>query len=124
MNLNILFSVIPNRIEYLNSEKYTGNKPCIKVFDDKQNIEIVLNDLFNKQEYILHDLRILAFIWNDLIIDQGQSNILEKQIEIAEFLGGKGNRDDVLTMIYWIHKECDIDNYKIIQLIDTQEEYY
>lgn len=117
LNLNLLFSFIPFRIEYLNGAEYKGTKPCIKVFDGKQNTEIIFNNMFCKKEEILHDLRTLSFIWNELLPDNNQNGIEDKHIEIAEFIGGKRYRNDILTMIYWLQKECDIDNYKLIQLI-------
>lgn len=117
MNLNTLFKVIPFRIEYLNSEKYECAKPCIKVFDEDQNVEIVFSNMFNNKDKILHDLRTLAFIWNELLPDNNQDKIEDKHIEIAEFIGGKRYKNDVLTMIYWLQKGYDIDNDKLIQLI-------
>lgn len=116
MNLNTLFKVIPFRIDYLNSEEYEGAKPCIKVFDENQNAEIVFSNMFNNKDEILHDLRTLAFIWNKLLPDNNQDKIEDKYIEIAEFIGGKRYRNDVLIMIYWLQKECDIDNDILIQL--------
>lgn len=120
MDLNILFKVIPCRIEYFNSEECEGTRrPCIKVFDEKQNVEIVFGNMFNNKDNILDDFRTLASTWNELLIDNNQDKIADKHIEIAEFIGGKSHVNDVLTIIYWLQKKCDIDNDKLIQLIEA-----
>lgn len=117
MNLYHLFQAIPARIDYMNGEAYKGNKPTIRVYDEEQETEIVFNNMFNSQQYLLFDMRTLANIWDKLLKDDDQTSLDDKYEEIAEFLGGKRYRNDVLTMIHWLRNECDIDNEELIGMM-------
>lgn len=117
MNLYHLFQVIPARIDYVNKEEYKGKKPIIRVYDEEQNTEIVFNNIFNSQQYILFDMRTLADVWDKLLKDDEQTSLDDKYMEITEFLGGKRYKNDILTMIHWLRSNCDIDNQELIKMM-------
>lgn len=95
------------------------NKPVIKVYDDKQKMEIVFRNLFNDTKYILNDFRTLAMIWDDLLPDEEKS-LESKQVEILQWLGGKRYAYDILAIIKWLQTECDIDTALILREIESK----
>lgn len=91
------------------------NRPCIRIYDEKQHTEIVFDDLFRKKQNIPYDLKTLIFIWNDLLKDDNQMSIDDKHIEIADFFGGKRYRNDILEMIYYLQSGCDIKKEELVK---------
>ena len=114
MNLYDLFQLLPAKIEYINKEGCTQKKPIIRVYDKKAKEVVVFDKMFTDQECLLLDLRILSNMWDDLLADDGQSSSYAKQIEIAEFLGGAKRVQDILTMMAWLQKRCDINNDELL----------
>ena len=120
MNLYNLFSLIPSRIEYMNSENWEGHKPVIKIYDENQKQEILFENLFRDIKFILLDFKTLSVIWDDLVPYDGMS-LEAKQVEILEWIGGKRNIYDILVIIKWLQKRCDVDNALLLQQIENEE---
>lgn len=120
MNLYNLFSLIPARIEYINSGNWDGHRPVIKIYDGNQKQEILFENLFRDVEFIFSDFKTLATIWDYLIPYNGMS-LEAKQVEILEWIGGKRNTYDILVIIKWLQKRCDIDNAWLLCEIETEE---
>ena len=120
MNLYNLFGLIPSRIEYINSGNWDGHRPVIKIYDNRQKQQVLFENLFRDVEFIFSDFKTLAAIWDDLIPYDGMS-LEAKQAEILDWLGGKRNRYDILVVIKWLQKRCDVDNEWLLQQIETEE---
>lgn len=119
MNLYMLMSVIPTRINYFR-EKQT-KQPIIRVYDKKNDVELDFDKgLFINQDNLLFDLRLLSGIWNEILPDKGQT-IEEKHFEIAKFLGGNRNVYDVLTFINLLNKRIDINNSELEWLLEISQ---
>lgn len=44
-----------------------------------------------------------------------------KHLEILQWLGGKRSAYDILVIIEWIKSDCDIDNWKLLQEIQSED---
>lgn len=104
----------------MNSGNWDGHRPVIKIYNDSQKQEISFENLFRDVKFILFDFKTLATIWDDLIPYDGMS-LEAKQAEILDWLGGKRNRYDILVVIKWLQKRCDVDNAWLLQQIETEE---
>lgn len=104
----------------MNSENWEGHKPVIKIYDENQKQEILFENLFRDIKFILLDFKTLSVIWDDLVPYDGMS-LEAKQVEILEWIGGKRNIYDILVIIKWLQKRCDVDNALLLQQIENEE---
>lgn len=106
----------------MNSGNWEGYRPVIKIYDGNQKQEILFENLFRDTEFIFSDFKTLATIWENLIPYDGMS-LEAKQVEILEWIGGKRNRYDILVIIKWLQKRCDIDNTWLLREIEIEEDW-
>lgn len=120
MNLKKLTKLIPMRIYDIANYSENIHRPVIRIYDKEQRKEITWDTLFTNIDSIFMDFNILATIWDDLIPDGGCS-IDMKHLEILQWLGGKRSAYDILVIIEWIKSDCDIDNWKLLQEIQSED---
>lgn len=119
MNLRNLSILVPERITYM-SEHPEIHSPLIRIWDSKQNTEVIFPHLFEKVECIFTDFKTLAIIWDGLLPDEDCS-IDMKHHEILQWIGGKLHSIDILVIIEWLRSECDIDNGILMNEIQKRD---
>lgn len=122
MNLFYLTETMIGRVRAC--QDYNVKRPLIRVFDSDMT-PTYFDNLFTNEDDFWYDLRILFSIWNELVPDDESGNpstIESKQLEICQFLGGKRNCNDVLLLMEWLNKRCDVDSFLIRSGIDSSEQ--
>lgn len=120
MNLRTLTKLIPMRIYDITNYPEYIHRPVIRTYDEEQKKEILWDNLFTSMDSIFMDFNILATIWDGLIPDE-ECSVDMKHVEILQWLGGKYYAYDILVVIEWIKSDCDINTWRLLQEIQSED---